>query len=102
MEYSNIYIKYSTNQIPDQHKLKDIENGIHQKSEKVNEMTNLMDQKMSQLNLLMDSLQDKKDNIPQINENINEKKDNIIKNITKEIIDESINNSETEKSKTNK
>ena len=42
-------------QIPDQHKLKEIENGIHQKSEKVNEMTNLMDQKMSQLNLLMKS-----------------------------------------------
>ena len=80
-------------QIPDQHKLKDIENGIHQKSEKVNEMTNLMDQKMSQLNLLMKSLEDKKDNIPQI-------KDNIIKNITNEIIDESIDN--LEKSKTGK
>ena len=80
-------------QIPDQHKLKEIENGIHQKSEKVNEMTNLMDQKMSQLNLLMKSLEDKKDNIPQI-------KNNIIKNITNEIIDESIDN--LEKSKTDK
>ena len=41
----------------------------------------------------MKSLEDKKDNIPQI-------KDNIIKNITNEIIDESINN--LEKSKTDK
>ena len=40
----------------------------------------------------MKSLEDKKDNIP--------KKDNIIKNITKEIIDESIDN--LDKSKTDK
>ena len=60
-------------------------------------MTNLMDQKMSQLNLLMKSLEDKKDIIPQIKEDI-PKKDNIIKNITKEIIDESIDNLEKYKS----
>ena len=80
-------------QIPDQHKLKDLENGIHQKNEKVNEMTNLMDQKMNQLNLLMDSLENKKDNSLSIKDNLEnkiiekknkdvEKKDKVIEEIT--------------------
>ncbi len=84
-------------QIPDQHKLKDIENGIHQKSEKVNEMTNLMDQKMNQINLLMNTLQDKKNLSLTIKDNlkdeISNKKEDIVNEITTEIIDQTIDKS---------
>ena len=90
-------------QLPDQHKLKDIENGIHKKSEKVDEMTNLMDKKMSQLNLLMDTLQDKKDISLSIKDNLktesSDKKDNIVSEITTEIIDQTIDKSIIEKDK---
>ena len=78
-------------QLPDQHKLKDIEN---QKNEKVDEMTNLMDQKMNQLNLLMNTLENKKDNletkITDKKDTIVKEKDTIVEEITSEIIDQSV------------